>query len=316
MRLSRISGIAGVGLLVLFSSQRAAADDWPLTGSVGAHDPTIMKEGNTWWVATTGAGAPIRRSSDGRSWIQGRQRFPAELSWWRAYAPGMGSNDVWAPDIHAYNGRVWMYYAVSQFGTNNSAIGLTSASSMAAGDWRDDGLVLSSRSGAQSYNAIDPSLAFDAAGAPWLVFGSWFSGIYVVRLDASTMKPTGAMTRIAARSGGIEGPNIVYANGYYHLFASFDRCCQGVNSNYKIAYGRSTSITGPYLDRSGASMLSGAGTILESSSGRYIGPGGQSVVQVGSAWVIIRHYYDGDAGGAPKMRIGDLYWDSSGWPRR
>jgi chitodextrinase len=61
-------------------------------------------------------------------------------------------------------------------------------------------------------------------------------------------------------------------------------------------------------------MRNGGGTILEASSGRYVGPGGQSVVPVGNAWVLIRHYYDASANGAPKMRIGDLYWDASGWP--
>jgi len=311
-RLTRVLATAAVAALLV--TGRASADDWPLSGALGAHDPTILKEGNTWWVATTGAGAPIKYSSDGRSWIQGVRRFPSELPWWRTYAPNMGSNDVWAPDIRAFNGRVWMYYSLSSFGTNNSAIGLTSASSMAAGDWRDDGLVISSRSGAQSYNAIDPHLAIDAAGAPWLSFGSFFSGIHVTRLDPATMKPTGTLTRIAARSGGIEAPNIVYANGYYYLFVSFDRCCQGLNSTYKIAYGRATSITGPYLDRNGVDMRNGGGTILEATSGRYVGPGHQAVVQVGSAWVLIRHYYDANANGAPKMRIGDLYWDASGWP--
>lgn len=300
--------------VLVLSSATTRADDWALTGNLGAHDPTILKEGNLWWVGATGTGLPIKYSSDGRSWTQGVRRFASELSWWRTYAPNMGANDVWAPDVRAFNGRVWMYYAVSEFGKNNSAIGLTSASSMIAGDWRDDGLVLSSRSGAQSYNAIDPHFAVDAAGSPWLVFGSWFSGIHVTRLDPKTMKPTGALTRIAARSGGIEAPNIVYANGFYYLFVSLDRCCQGVNSTYKIAYGRSRSITGPYLDRSGVDMSNGGGTILEASIGRYVGPGGQSVVQVGSAWMIIRHFYDASANGAAKMRIGDLYWDASGWP--
>jgi arabinan endo-1,5-alpha-L-arabinosidase len=314
MRIAKIAGLGCTGLLLLLAGARTRADDWALTGNVGAHDPTIVKEGSTWWVATTGAGAPIKYSSDGRNWIQGVRRFPAELSWWRSYAPNMGANDVWAPDVRAYGGRVWMYYSVSEFGRNNSAIGLTSASSIAAGDWRDDGLVLSSRSGAQSFNAIDPHLAVDAAGAPWLVFGSWFSGIHLTRLDPGTMKPTGTLTRIAARSGGIEAPNVVYANGFYYLFVSFDTCCQGVNSTYKIAYGRSGSITGPYLDRNGVDMSSGGGTILEASSGRYVGPGGQSVVQVGSSWVLVRHYYDANANGAPKLRIGDLYWDAGGWP--
>lgn len=58
------------------------------------------------------------------------------------------------------------------------------------------------------------------------------------------------------RSAGIEAPGIVYNNGWYYLFASIDKCCQGVDSTYKIIYGRSRSITGPYLDKAGKSLLS------------------------------------------------------------
>jgi beta-xylosidase len=225
----------------------------------------------------------------------------------------MRPNDVWAPDMHTYNGRVWLYYSVYS-GNHQSAIGLTSAPSVASGQWRDDGMVLNSDLGRQSYNTIDPDLVFDANGAPWLVFGSWFSGIYVTRIDPATMKPTGGLTRVAARANGIEGPNIVYTGGYYYLVVSFDHCCQGVNSDYKIAYGRSRSITGPYTDTSGRTMLDGGGTVLEATHGNIIGPGGQSVIRNGNGWLIIRHYYDGNAGGTPKMLISDLYFDAAGWP--
>ncbi len=61
-----------------------------------------------------------------------------------------------------------------------------------------------------------------------------------------------------AQLAGIEAPSIVYNNGWYYLFASIDKCCQGVNSMYKIIYGRSRSITGPYLDKAGKGLLSGA----------------------------------------------------------
>lgn len=309
-----VAALAGLFAAVAAGGTEALADTWQLSGNVSAHDPTLLKEGSTWWVATTGTGVPVKYSSDGRSWTQGVQIFRNELPWWRTYAPNMGSNDVWAPDMHTFNGRVWLYYSVSEFGTNHSAIGLTSAPTVAGGQWRDDGMVISSYPTSQSYNTIDPDLVVDANGAPWLVFGSWFSGIYVTRLDPATMKPTGALTRIAARSGGIEGPNIVYNNGYYYLFASIDRCCQGVNSTYKIAYGRSRSITGPYTDVSGADMVNGGGTVLEATHGNIIGPGGQSVVRNGNGWLIIRHYYDGNANGTPKMLISDLYFDGNGWP--
>ncbi|HYP17921.1 MAG TPA: family 43 glycosylhydrolase, partial [Opitutus sp.] len=250
----------GLGLCAAASPVSAA--HWTLSGALGSHDPSIIREGSMWWIFETGPGLPIKYSNNGTAWSQGVRMFNSEKSWWRTYAPRMRSLEVWAPDIQRFGSRTWCYYSVSEFGTNNSAIGLMSCTSIAAGDWRDDGLVISSRSGAQSYNAIDPNLTVDASGNPWLVFGSWFSGIQIVRLNTSTMKPTGTIYNIARRSGGIEGPSIVYANGYYYLFVSIDRCCQGASSTSKIAYGRSTSITGPYVDRNGASMMNGAATVL------------------------------------------------------
>jgi arabinan endo-1,5-alpha-L-arabinosidase len=300
-------------LLVILAATASAAS-WALTGAVGAHDPTIIKEGNTWWCFTTGTGLPVKYSADGLNWTQGVPLFAAELSWWRTYASQMGHLDVWAPDIHFFGGRYWCYYCVSEFGTNNSAIGLESCSSIALGDWRDDGLVLSSKSGVQTFNALDPDLTFDAAGNPWLVFGSYFDGIHVVRLEPTTMKPTGTISSIAARANGIEGTNIVYANGYYYLFASIDQCCMGVNSTYKIAFGRSGAITGPYVDQGGSAMLAGGGTVLDSSGPRWKGPGGESVYYDGSGWVIAFHSYDAQNNGAPTLMISDLYWDSGSWP--
>lgn len=281
---------------------------WNLTGNIVAHDPCIIKEGSTWWSFQTGRGIGVKYSPDGRNWTQGVQVFANELSWWRQYAPNMGSNDVWAPDCFYYNGRYWLYYSVSEFGKNNSAIGLVSCSSISRGDWRDDGMVIFSKSGTHAYNAIDPDVIQDGSNL-WLVFGSWFDGIKLVRLNSSTMKPTGSIYSLAKRSNGIEGPCIVKNGSYYYLFVSIDKCCQGVNSTYKIAYGRATSITGPYYDRNGNNMLNGAATVLDAGNSRWIGPGGQDVYQN----IIIRHAYDATDNGTPKMLINDLYF-SGGWP--
>jgi len=311
----RGGGFAAAILLLLAIARPAAAASWALTGNLGAHDPTIIQEGSTWWVFSTGPGIQVKYSPDGLDWTQGVQIFASELPWWRTYAPTMGPNDVWAPDVHLFAGRYWCYYCVSEFGTNNSAIGLTSCTSIALGDWRDDGLVLSSESGAQTFNALDPDLAIDASGNPWMVFGSYFDGIHVVQIDPTTMKPTGTMYSIAARPNGIEGTNIIYHNGYYFLFASIDQCCEGVNSTYKIAVGRSTSITGPYVDESGVAMLSGGGTVIDSSGPRWIGPGGESVYHdLAGNWIIAFHAYDALNNGNPTLMISDLYWDANNWP--
>lgn len=286
---------------------------WNLTGDVGVHDPSIVKENNLYWVFSTGQGIQVKYSSDGLKWTNGVQIFASPLSWWKTYVPNQATNDVWAPDIHYFNGRYWLYYSISSFGSNTSAIGLTSTDSIIGGKWRDDGLVLRTTS-SNNYNAIDPNLTIDKDGNPWLAFGSFWGGIKLTKLDKTTMKPTGSLYSIAARpnnGGAIEAPNITYRNGYYYLFASFDSCCKGVDSTYKIAYGRSTSITGPYVDKNGVSMMNGGGTIMDSGNDRWKGPGGQDIYNNN---IIVRHAYDAQDNGAPKMLINDLLWDSSNWP--
>ena len=303
-----------LALLLMIGTTCTQAAFWELKGSIGTHDPTIIKEDSLWWQMNTGKGIPVKYSTDGITWTDGVRLFAEPLSWWKNYAPNMTTNDVWAPDLHSYNGRVWCYYSVSEFGKNNSAIGLASCSKIITGDWRDDGMVISSKSGSTSYNAIDPNLVIDASGNPWLVFGSWFDGIKLTKLNKSTMKPTGSLYSLAKKSGGIEAPVIVYRSGYYYLFVSIGVCCNGVNSTYKVAYGRSKEITGPYKDKDGKNMTSGYCSLLDTGNSRWVGPGGQDVHQNGSKWVIARHAYDATDNGNPKLLINDLNWDSSGWP--
>lgn len=291
-----------------------SASFWDLSGNIVSHDPSLVKESNgLWWAFMTGTGIGVKYSSDGLYWTQGTQIFGSELDWWRDYAPNMGSNDVWAPDCYYYRGRYWLYYAVSEFGTNNSAIGLTSCTSIVSGDWRDDGVVVSTSSSSNATNAIDPNVFQDEDGKPWLVYGSWFDGIKLVRLADSDMKPSGTHYAVARKSGGIENPDIVYYDGYYYLFVSIGVCCNGTSSTYKIAYGRSTSVTGPYYDESGVSMLDGGGTILDSGNDHWVGPGAQDIYKHNGSYILIRHAYDATDSGTPKMLINDLYF-SGGWP--
>lgn len=309
-----ISIFAAVSLLLGMSTAvpgKSYAAFWNLNGAIVTHDPSIIKEGDIWWNFATGSGLPVSYSlNGGTTWNTGVPIFSQPLSWWSTYVPNQTYNDVWAPDVKTYNGKVWLYYSISTFGSNTSAIGLMSATSIIQGDWVDHGLVIRSNS-STSYNAIDPNLVIDANGDPWLAFGSWFDGIKITRLDKTTMKPTGTIYSIAKRSNGIEGAYIVYRNGVYTMFASIDNCCQGVNSTYKIVVGQSKSITGPYLDKNGVNMMNGGGTIFDAGNSVWKGPGGQSVYGTS---VIARHAYDATDNGTPKLLINDLYWDSSGWP--
>ena len=291
---------------------------YPLTGNLGTHDPTITKQGDTWYEYQTGAGIYGKTSSDGLNWSPLPSLITGSIDWWDTYVPNQVGNDVWAPDIGVYNGRTWLYYAISTFGSQVSAIGLLSSDSIASGNWQDEGLVINT-TGSDDFNAIDPNLTLDADGNPWLVLGSWSSGIKLTQLDsdsasATYMKPIGTLFDLASRGGGIEGPVIIYRNNYYYLFVSVGVCCQGVNSTYRIMYGRSSDITGPYLDKQGNDMMAAGGSLLEDGDDRWKGPGGQDIDQIDGVDVIAFHAYDAASFGDPILQMATLLWDADNWP--
>ncbi len=294
--------------LYLAASKTAA---WELTGFINTHDPSLIKEGSDWYVFYTGNRLKVLKSADGQKWNYSEPVLDQTPGWWEQAVPGHSSMDVWAPDIHFYNGKYWMYYAISSFGSRDSAIGLLSAASIRSHEWKDEGMVLKTTS-ADDYNAIDPNLVIDAKGQPWLAFGSWWSGIKLSKLDMQTMKPVGKLYSLATRKEGIEAPYITYHDGYYYLFVSIDKCCQGADSTYKVAVGRSKAITGPYADEKGVPMLEGGVTVLETGGDRWKGPGGQAIYE---NRLIVRHAYDAKDRGKSKLRINELHWNRwSGWP--
>ena len=75
--------------------------------------------------------------------------------------------------------------------------------------------------------------------------------------------------------------------------------------------GRSTSVTGPYVDRNGTAMTSGGGTQVLAGHGSIHGPGGQAVFADTDADVLVYHYY-ADNGAAharhqpDRLRLGRL----------
>jgi arabinan endo-1,5-alpha-L-arabinosidase len=293
------------------------------------HDPSMIKEGSTYYLFSTDDPAgnigngniQIRTSTSLRQWSY-RDTVFKNIPAWVTNATGPIPN-LWAPDISYYHGLYHLYYAGSTFGTTNSVIGLATNTTLnltsPAYHWVDHGLVIRSITG-DDWNAIDPNLALDAQGRPWLAFGSFWSGIKLVALNSQTGKPTSqhpTLDSLAYRPGtnAIEAPSIIYHRPYYYLFVSFDFCCRGVNSTYRIMVGKADRITGPYLDRAHVPMDEGGGTQLLASNGYERGPGGQSVGWDGRADLLVYHYYDARDSGNPKVQVRRLFWTADGWPR-
>ena len=313
-------------LLMLTSCARAETAPAELFGNVIVHDPTMIKADGVSYVFSTGdhrygqGNIQIRKSADMETWSLVGVVCSKQPDWIAAEL-GTAPPNLWAPDITFFNGRYHLYYAGSTFGSNNSVIGLATSATLDPEspdyEWRDEGMVVRSRT-AFDWNAIDPNVAFDENDTPWLSLGSCWSGIKMQRLDASTGKLSAEDTELydlAFRSSGpIEAPAIIRRGDSYYLFVSFDFCCRGLDSSYRIMVSRAEQITGPYLDRAGKPMMEGGGTLLLDSRGRYHGPGGQAVVLDDGVYRLVHHYYDREEQGAAKLQIQDLSWTADGWP--
>lgn len=252
-----------------------------------------------------------------------------------------GNTDVWAPSLLYANGTFYQYYAIPvepDSAGGEAIIGLAT-STTPYGPWTDKGWITRSWSNTSTTpisgfgfvadttdNAIDPAPFIDANGNWWLVYGSWFDGTHMIQLDPSTGLPSSTNPtdyHIAYRWYGEEGPFIYYWNGYYYYFAPVNTCCSAT-SPYRILYGRSTNPTGPYVDRGGVPLYNsaggGGGTILLSSHGHIVGPGGQSVfTDTGTAGTealptLVYHYYDQNNNGTPTLGINRIAFTSDGWP--
>lgn len=298
---------------------------------VPVHDPVMIRQDSVYYIFCTGMGISVWSSTDRAQWHKEKPVFSQPPSWALQLVPGFRGH-VWAPDISFYKGRYYLFYAVSTFGKNTSCIGLAVNQTLHpdAPDfhWEDKGKIIQSVPGRDRWNAIDPNLILDREGKPWLCFGSFWDGIKLVQLqdDLSGVQEPERWYTIASRprdfaladtlagNAAIEAPFIFYKAGYYYLFVSFDYCCRGAASTYKVMVGRSTSVFGPYVDKEGTPLTQGGGSVVVKGDDRWHGVGHNAVCTFDGLDYIIYHGYDATDRGMSKLRIDRLNWDANGWP--
>lgn len=232
-----------------------------------------------------------------------------------------------APDVQKVGDQYIMYYTVSSFGSQNSAIGYATSTTMEYGSWTDHGSTGVTSDSSKTYNAIDGNLISDTSGNYYLNFGSFWGDIYQVKLNSAATKASGTPYQIAFNSTGsqaLEGANMYYRSGYYYLFFSSGICC-GYNTalpaqgeEYKIFVCRSASVSGPFVDKNGKSCTTAnGGTLVLSSHGNVYGAGGQGVFADPTyGTVLYYHYADKTKGLADanyQFGWNTVTW-SSGWP--
>ena len=283
---------AGLSLTAAAQGQRHRSLNKPfVTDTPMVHDPVMAYEDSTYHIYATGMGIQHLTSQDRKSWtVQPSPVMSVIPKWTMDSVPGFRLH-VWAPDVIKYHGKWWLAYSCSTFGKNGSAIGLLSNRSLSFPVWEDEGCIVTSREKRDNWNAIDPNFVIDENDMPWMVWGSFWDGIQLARLDTTMHIAKGEKPRTIARR-------------------------YGAKSNYRVAVGRSQSVEGPYLDREGKDMLLGGGTLfLEGDKQAFEAAGHCAAYTFGDEDIFVCHGYSIAHKGASILVQRPIVWSSDGWPQ-
>lgn len=278
-------------------------------------DPTIIRgtDGYFYLYATEDIrNIPIYRSTDLVNWTYVRTAFT------NTTRPTFEQNGgLWAPDINYINGKYVLYYSMSVWGGERTCgIGVAIADSP-KGPFSDLGkLIRSNEIGVT--NSIDP-FYIEENGTKYLFWGS-FSGIYYVELSDNglALKNPSAPKPIIVAGTAFEGTYIHKRGNYYYLFASIGSCCNGIQSTYKLVVGRSTSLIGPYYNKSDNNMISQNNySLVVISNNRFVGNGHCSeIVQddAGNDWIFFHGWDVNNATNGRVLLLNQIKWDKNDWP--
>ncbi|MBP3305527.1 MAG: family 43 glycosylhydrolase [Oscillospiraceae bacterium] len=286
--------------------------------------PEISHYGDMYYCWIMGDGVSIKQSSDLVHWEYVGSAMPKPTSgntmlsygWQEEEIPG---GNLVAPGVYKLGDQYCLYYAVTTGGSQRSFIGLLTNTTLDRTDpnykWVDKGIVICSYQG-DPYNCIDPNVIIDEDGQPWLVWGSWWTGIYMRKLDINTgyLDETDPELHHLGSQGssatGVEAPYIIYRDGYYYLFVAQGDMGKGT---YQFAVSRSESIFGPYVDRQGRKALDGYYSPVTSQQEGVTNPGHASVFldDDGTYYLVSEYFWERSPS---LLYIGTLEWDEDGWP--
>lgn len=313
------------------------------------HDPSVFKDpaDNTYYVF--GSHFAVASSTDLVHWTQrvydgqyqklyGNETYTKNGVTWpkalqstldRVNPSGGGDaiNSTWAPDVEYHDGKYYMYYSLTKaFGSRESAIARVEADNV-LGPYSNNVVLFDSMLGSGTApNCIDPELFYDKEGGLWMVYGSFFGGIYIKELYNSGenwgLPKESGFGKLLWKGGssGVEGPYIFHSGDYYYLMVSDG----SLLTNYNMRIARSTNPDGPYYDISGADMAAayGKGNKL-AGNWKFEGEQGKaayghnSVCEIDGEFFVIGHMRYEDNGGVTlghNVRVHRLLFNEQGWP--
>lgn len=288
--------------------------------------PEIYNYNGTYYGFIMARGISIKTSKDLREWTKSGTVFPTTkplaYDWMSSPVGGVENGSIWAPGIYKIGDTYCVYYCISTSGSQNSLIGLATNKTLDPKDkdyeWVDKGCVLHSYTG-DNYNAIDPCVIIDEKNQPWLIYGSYWSGIKMRKINPDTLmldEDDNTIYDLAAAQtrSGPEAGYMIKRGDYYYLFEA----CGSFSSGYWNGVGRSKKVTGPFLDADGKDMMLQGATPVTSYRDGFIKCGHSSILidKDGSYYHVTEYFKNFDDGSSSSSLLGisQLLWTKDGWP--
>ena len=310
------------------------AHDWP--------DPTIWQGDDSLYYTFSTAGTNYAKGLGKFLWSEDMVTWDTipdyvwtsqTLSQLKQYG-----SSLWAPQVTRIGGR-WLMY-LTCYGTSSadpSIVVLTldsetfPTSEGLHGPWSLDGVITSSKEN-HIIDTIDPFVTEDTiTGRVWMFFGSTGRNYRVeLAADGLSLSDSASFTHVAGlslvedtkRNKVFEGAYLYYHDGYWYYFVS-----SGMYSNYtySLKVGRSPSLDGTFVSKSGDLMTEGHATTRLSTNSDdkdFFGPGhcGEIFEDNDGHTYMYYHCHVKDvpitvAGYIPRaLMLQQIYWDDEGWP--
>lgn len=274
-------------------------------------DPTVIRadDGYFYLYATEDIrNLPIYRSRDLTDWQFVGTAFTDDTRpQWNK------KGNMWAPDINKIGDKYVLYYSKSEWGGEwTCGIGAATAD-RPEGPFTDHGpLFISSEIGVR--NSIDQFYIEDN-GHKYLFWGS-FHGIYGIELsdDGLSVKPGAVKKQVSGTF--MEGTYIHKRGKYYYLFGSAGTCCEGARSTYRVTYGRSENLFGPYVDKKEQRLLDNHYEVMLHGDDTFVGTGHNAEFvtdDLGQDWILYHGYKKAEADDGRVVFLSRVDW-KDGWP--